>query len=494
MSKTRHFLCRGTEDREALARDIAAGGDDPLPLRYERGVLDTFDLRLAARDWLLTADRGAEFTDVRLANGGGRELVRARLAPDATAADVARHPRLHAVLAPVVEVRALLERARWPVVARECAISDDAGKILGALVVEEHGRAGDAHALTVSARPKRGYAEAFRRRVEDRLPRGAEALERDFSATLGERLGVLAAPEPQPRLAADDAPVVALARLLGRCQRIMRANEAGMREDLDIEFLHDFRVAMRRARALLASFRAVVAVPAPIRKDFAWLSAATGPLRDLDVWTSEFEPAGPSDPVLVDYVAARRREARRRLLRVLDSSRYGKFHARFAAHVDDLGTRAVDGEARLDDFVAGQIWSRYRRLRKAIRHYDDAVEPPVLHELRKDAKKLRYLLDGFRALFPERVMAPSIAELKAVQNTAGVLCDHDARTQLTRRWLDDCDDPAVCDSLLASLEAHRLPPRIRFKRKRFRALGDALARFTSKASAARYRKTFRRRA
>ena len=66
----------------------------------------------------------------------------------------------------------------------------------------------------------------------------------------------------------------------------MRANEAGVRAALDTEFLHDYRVAVRRTRSALSQLKGVFDPSrlAPFRKEFAWLGEVTGPLRDLDVY------------------------------------------------------------------------------------------------------------------------------------------------------------------------------------------------------------------
>ena len=42
-------------------------------------------------------------------------------------------------------------------------------------------------------------------------------------------------------------------RILAHLAQIIRLNEDGIRKDIDTEFLHDFRVAVRRARSLLTS-------------------------------------------------------------------------------------------------------------------------------------------------------------------------------------------------------------------------------------------------
>ena len=56
-----------------------------------------------------------------------------------------------------------------------------------------------------------------------------------------------------PAVRAETAPGEIHLALLG----ILLANEPGLRANLDTEFLHDFRVAVRRTRALLGQIKQV---------------------------------------------------------------------------------------------------------------------------------------------------------------------------------------------------------------------------------------------
>ena len=66
----------------------------------------------------------------------------------------------------------------------------------------------------------------------------------------------------------------------------LSVNEAGLRADIDSEFLHDFRVAVRRSRSLIARMKSLIDPDAleHLRAGLSWLGGATGPVRDLDVY------------------------------------------------------------------------------------------------------------------------------------------------------------------------------------------------------------------
>jgi len=66
----------------------------------------------------------------------------------------------------------------------------------------------------------------------------------------------------------------------------MRINEVNIEKDLDTEFLHDFRVAIRRTRSALGQIKNVFPMRTTNRfkKDFAFVGELSNQLRDLDVY------------------------------------------------------------------------------------------------------------------------------------------------------------------------------------------------------------------
>ena len=84
---------------------------------------------------------------------------------------------------------------------------------------------------------------------------------------------------------------VAVAKLLLRLLDTIGANVDGVLRDIDTEFLHDFRVAVRRTRSAIKLLGEVL--PADLAKhyktEFKWLGDVTTPVRDLDVHLLGFD-------------------------------------------------------------------------------------------------------------------------------------------------------------------------------------------------------------
>ena len=112
----------------------------------------------------------------------------------------------------------------------------------------------------------------------------------------------------------------------------MRANLPGMLDDVDTEFLHDFRVAVRRTRSTLKLGRPALPEDVTDRWEPAlkWLGDLTTPVRDLDVYELDLPVmAGwlvAADPADLEPFAVQLRRhrsaARRSLVRGLRSARF----------------------------------------------------------------------------------------------------------------------------------------------------------------------------
>src|SRR5262249_19340824 len=122
---------------------------------------------------------------------------------------------------------------------------------------------------------------------------------------------------------------------------ILMANEPGIRGNVDSEFLHDFRVAIRRARSLLGQIRAVF--PADIVEHFAgefsWIGRLTGSPRDTDVLIlalrEQHEEFDADDMnTLIALLGGMQQREYERLVGALDSTRYQRLLADWRAFLE----------------------------------------------------------------------------------------------------------------------------------------------------------------
>jgi CHAD domain-containing protein len=232
----------------------------------------------------------------------------------------------------------------------------------------------------------------------------------------------------EPGMAACEAAREIFRKLLDA----MLVNEKGARLDLDSEFLHDFRVAVRRTRAALAQLKGVIPpeMRNRFRPEFSWLGSLTGPSRDLDVYLLKMPDYRNSVPQsardhlepLTDFLVAKKAAERERLIEALDSERYRKLMTDWRAvlHVEsDSASDASAAGTPIKAAASKRIWKIYRRVLKMGAREGGSVEVEVLHRLRIECKKLRYMMEFFRTLYEPKELQGLIKILRRLQDNLG---------------------------------------------------------------------------
>jgi triphosphatase len=220
---------------------------------------------------------------------------------------------------------------------------------------------------------------------------------------------------------------------------VFLANEGGTRLGLDIEALHDMRVAARRLRAAMAAFRAYLPPRFErLRLELGWIAAALGEVRDLDVQLEQLEEwkAGLAEreahslDALEGLLRERRERARRRMLAALDSKRYERLVLRFAATLRrGPPRRHLPGREPILATAPGLLERRYRRLRKVGDRIRPGSPPAAYHALRIEGKKLRYLLEFVGPIYGEPAVEFS-RRLTSLQDLLGEHQDADVAVEL----------------------------------------------------------------
>lgn len=420
------------------------------PDEVERVFLDSFDWRLYAADLLLFIDHADSRRRLTLrALTDGIDIVSVDVDDDPHFAVELPDGVLRRRVAPLLAPRRLLEQARLRSRFRYLHVLDEEGKTVARLCVEQNRACQDDGKRRrlrdrVAVIPVRGFDDWLDRLrgifeqtlAWDRLQ--APVIDEALTA-LGRRpLEYMAKPsrEFDPQLAVG----LAARALLYDLFAVIEANEEGLRHDLDTEFLHDLRVATRRTRSLLGQLKKQLPSPQFIHfcNEFAWLGAMTGPVRDLDVHLHEFpryaewagaDHAGDLAPL---HALLRRQRSleRRRLLEVLASPRYRNLKSSWRRLLDnESGAEWTDGPAGLpvSVAVAGIIRHRHDKVLKHGAQINDGSPDTDYHELRKECKKLRYLMEFFASQFPRDEIRPLIKALKCLQDNLGEfqdLCVH----------------------------------------------------------------------
>ena len=213
---------------------------------------------------------------------------------------------------------------------------------------------------------------------------------------------------------------------------------------LEVDELHDLRVALRRSRSLLRGFREVLGrdLQRHFGAELRWLGTATRRLRDLDVLQAALrEPSTghatlatllPEDRIRLDaFLATERQRDAERLGRVLNSARLARLCRAWPVALARLLHQSIDGAPRLGLTVDSAMRRAIARLRRNVGDLERQRTPRALHDLRKQCKRLRYLVEPFTSLYPQAPIAALLADLKRLQTMMGEICDRNAQLALS---------------------------------------------------------------
>ena len=173
----------------------------------------------------------------------------------------------------------------------------------------------------------------------------------------------------------------------------------------DPEAVHEMRVATRRLRSHLRTFRALLDLEAAPRLagDLGWLADALGEVRDLEVLAARLRGEAAELPAadaamggkIAALVEGRVDAARGGLLKVLDSDRYLDLVEQLVefAGAPPLTAEAEQPAREMLPALAGKPW---KKLRRAVTEMPDpmAAGDDQLHRVRILAKRARYAAEA----------------------------------------------------------------------------------------------------
>ena len=514
--------------REFVLDDEAAPGCDVLPAGDRRfAVAENGRSRTLRRTWLDTFDwrlfRAGLTLELRSGRGGGELILTGRggevvsSAPVGAAGRAAGHSGppirwpalvqelpigpLREQLARVAGVRALLQVARATSVLTERRIVNTDDKTVARLTV-------DRMAVTYPrpATPPARLAVTALRGYQVQAARLTDALQtaRGVSDALATALeSVLTASGRKPgdysskidvQLTASMPAALALSAVLGRLFDTAEVNVPGTIRDIDTEFLHDLRIAIRRTRSVLKTAAKVLpaAMVSQYRPEFKWLGDLTTPTRDLDVYLLGYSSmagkvlAATADELLPfhQYLQQQRGIAQRELARGLRSARFSQLSAQWRQSLAHIAA-APPRRPQTGKLAARQIARAHQRVICDGSAITAASPPESLHDLRKRCKELRYLLEIFASLHDPADQWQAVNELKALQDCLGEFQDTEVQHAELRMFAAQmmADRSAPATTLLAMGEiAGTLAVRQRRARAEF---ADRFAEFASPRGLAR---------
>lgn len=218
---------------------------------------------------------------------------------------------------------------------------------------------------------------------------------------------------------------------------LVRLNENGIINDIDTEFLHDFRVSTRRIRSLISQTKGVFSEnkTLELKSKFSALGQQTSLVRDLDVYLLskndyiEMLPesiCAGADLIFKDF-EKQREIAFKKLKSYLVSHAYKNELKALELYFQndikniDLGKNAKEP---IRELASKRILIHYQSVRKWAANIHEDTPDEEIHELRILCKKLRYPIEFFESLYNKKKLKHLVTKLKALQDSLGLFNDY----------------------------------------------------------------------
>lgn len=355
-------------------------------------------------------------------------------------------PELNAALNDLIGLRKLEAVLNLRVVLTKLALRDDESKcvVRAKVIASETGTYFHVEEI-------RGYQKAYRQLCKYLQKLGFKASQRiPFAQLYLDNLGSLPelpntplyAPKPDEKIA--KAVCEMSVAMINRA----RSHESGIiNTSEDTEFLHGYRVSMRKTRSLVSLMKDIF--PAQQHRDFkqrlANIMRPTNRARDLDVYLleqSDYEAMLPENlreglPLMFADFRKQHSTAYKQLKIWLAGSDYSNEIEGCRNWFADQEFSTLPGEANLpvSKFVNKLVLKKYRKVIRSGEAITPESPDEIVHDLRLECKKFRYLLDFFGAIYPQEKLSKLLKKLKRMQNTLGAFNDYSVQQEALHEYL-----------------------------------------------------------
>ena len=390
----------------------------------------------------------------------------------------------------VISVRELTPRIKIKIKRLPLVVLDKNEKVVVRINFDEHWyfpsktRAGTVLGKRITIKPVKGYTDNFSeveafflpmqlREAQDNIVKLALAASGTSTTEYSSKLNLILDPD----MPAEQA----LKRILLRLLEIMQQNAAGSIRGKDIEFMHDYRVSIRKTRSALTQIESVLpqGVIVKYNKFFSGLGKLTNPIRDLDVFLQKLEsyqkclrrPQRDNLIPLRAYLERNRAVAQKHFVETLKTQEHRDQIREWREYLEnpEPTNPPLDNTQRPVDELAGElIWDMFQLALEEGNAITDDTEAEALHELRKTCKKLRYLMEFFQSLYPARNIRELIQAMKGLQDNLGVFNDLHVHAGILKKFIRESNDSRakkVCKQLIAELMQKQVKTRARFSER-----------------------------
>ncbi len=294
----------------------------------------------------------------------------------------------------------------------------------------------------------------------------------------------------------------AIIRLFTSLVKVLEINKNGVINDTDSEFLHDFRVSIRRSRSIISLLK-IAFNPSeiqPYKEEFAKLASATNKLRDYDVYLLNkdiYQAILPSHlhqglHQFFINIKKKKKYEHKKLVTLLNSENYDLFINKWKNVLDnnnDIFNKQIS-LVPIVELACKNIFTRFKKVLKKGSKINHNSPDEVLHNLRLDCKKLRYLVEFFSDLFPKQDISILISQLKKLQDCLGEFNDYSIQQIHLEEYLSSINHSAPNSIELSATIGALISASYQEKQKRRNSFFDIFKTFASTDNINLYIKLF----
>jgi len=444
-------------DKKDLSKRISADFTAVFErsVRQKKRYLDTFDFRLCCDGMYLLCDKTSFILHNSHFNKPIAELP----------AEGKKEPNfwwelpcctLRDELKERIDVRALLPIMEIEKTSNPVRILNEDEKTVINMTIEEIKMAGDSGGTIthLSLRPVRGYVRELAEFKSYLSELSLKESQGDYLKALLKSIGK----DPKDyssKLKIELKPALssfeALRTIMMTLLQTIKLNEDGILKDIDIEFLHDFRVAVRRTRAALSQIKGVFPEDTTehFKERFSTLGKNTNLLRDLDIYLLDKdryramlpEELTPGLEQMFSMFIKQRKKAHKDIVKFLKSKEYKEITHSWEKFLNEQqdNSSTLNSRVPVHNLANRIIKKKYKRIVKDGSHMNEDTPDAEMHKLRIECKKLRYMIEFFSSLYPAEDIKSLVRHLKILQDNLGEFNDLSVQRESLKAFVDNLE-------------------------------------------------------
>ncbi|MCW8962638.1 MAG: CHAD domain-containing protein [Gammaproteobacteria bacterium] len=332
--------------------------------------------------------------------------------------------------------RALVEQALSRMQSHSYDMRDKDEKVVCRMaVVKENirlnnNRTGEALPVRLQMESIRGYEKDFARIIKVINKTGLQVYGKDPLTrllNLDERRPCDYSNRLRLQLRPDQRTDEAARQIMLQLIQMMEVNEHGIRDDLDTEFLSDYRLAIQRAHSLLKQLKQVIPEDTRTRfdHDLVWINDETRRLFELNSWLLGFNDfrelldknMRPHLDELLDWLRSQRQTAQQDVIKLFENKTYRQFMKRWRIYLEcEVPEHSVlkHAEKPVLKIAGRQIWKTYQKLAGYRAVNEQELLQHDLPGMDEVCTTLNDLLALSRALYTDAKVARLSASMQAL--------------------------------------------------------------------------------